>query len=1201
MKVEDLEAIRIKVASPDDILSWSHGEVTKPETINYRTQRAEKDGLFCQKIFGPEKDYQCYCGKYKRIRYKGIVCDRCGVEVTKSSVRRERMGHIELAVPVSHIWFLKGIPSRIGMILGVSMQDLEKIVYFASYVVTDVNEQAKKEILNNIEREYKTKIKKIKTEGTVKKKGKKVSKKTISSKLQELKTARNKAKEEVTSIVLLKILSEIDYRDFSFKYGEIFEAGTGAETLQNICREMNFSKEIKKLKEELETVSAQNRKKLLRRLKVFQAMKRVNIRPEWMFLNVLPILPPDLRPMVQLDGGRYASSDLNDLYRRVINRNNRLKYLLEIGAPEVIVRNEKRMLQEAVDSLIDNGMRRGTTTKATTGGRRLLKSLADILKGKQGRFRQNLLGKRVDYSGRSVIVVGPDLKINQVGLPKKMALELFKPFVIKSLLKKELAYNVRGASKLIDEEIDEIWACLEEEVEDKLILLNRAPTLHRLGIQAFYPILIEGEAIRVHPMVCNAFNADFDGDQMAVHVPLSAAAQKEAKERMLSNLNLLKPATGLPVVTLYQDIVLGCYWLTDIWEELKGEGRVFATKDEVILAYEFNDIALKAKIKLKTSKKSNNFIETSAGRIIFNEALPGKLPFQNSLITIKNLKNIVGEIIEKYPTEIIEKTLDKIKSLGFEYSTLSGITWGMGDLTVPKEKQGILEIAEQEEQKVENYFKKGLLTPEEKSGKITGIWSKAKVELEKKVRNSLSPKGPVFQMINAGAKGSWSQIVQMCGMKGLVINPVGEIIELPVKSSYKEGFSVLEYFISTHGARKGTADTALRTSTAGYLTRRLVDVSHEVIISEPDCRDDVGIEIFKKDADHLGQDLIFKVVGRIALENIRGVCKKGEALDKEKVEKLVKSKIEKIKVRSPLSCKSVRGICQKCYGWDLGKNQLIQLGEAVGVIAAQAVGEPGTQLTLRTFHTGGVASAGDITSGLPRVQELFEARVPSGKAEISSVDGKVKEITQDKIIKIEIKNSKQNKKKTEILEYKIPAQSAILVKPEQIIERGQQLSEGNLEIKELFKLTNKEKTWRYIVKEIQKIYFSQGAQIHDKHLEVIIRQMFSRVKIKEPGDSIFTVGEIVERTIFLEENLKLKALKKAKKDKDIQLAKANPVLLGISKVALTTDSFLSAASFQETSRVLIKAAIEGKEDQLRGLKENVIIGKLIPAGTGFKK
>jgi len=1217
MKVENLQAIRIKIASPEEILSWSHGEVIKPETINYRTQRAEKDGLFCQKIFGPEKDYQCYCGKYKRIRYKGITCDRCGVEIIKSSVRRERMGHIKLATPVSHIWFLKGIPSRMGMVLGTSMQQLDRVIYFSSYIVTDVNEQAKKTILKKIEKEYKVKIKRLNV-GETDKKGKKTktSKKSLKPKLQELKTARNRAKDELLSIKPLTILSEVEYRDFSLKYGEVFEAGTGAETLRVIFEKLNLKKEIEKLKKELQEIGAQKKIKTLRRLKLFQAMDKANTRPEYMFLTVLPVLPPGLRPMVQLDGGRYASSDLNDLYRRVINRNNRLKYLLEIGAPEVIIRNEKRMLQEAVDSLIDNGMRRGTTTRATTGGRRLLKSLSDMLKGKQGRFRQNLLGKRVDYSGRSVIVVGPELKFNQVGLPKKMALELFKPFVIKKILEKELAFNVRGASNLIDEEIDEVWECLEEVVKQKLILLNRAPTLHRLGIQGFYPTLIEGEAIRIHPMVCNAFNADFDGDQMAVHVPLSDISQKETKDRMLSSLNILKPSTGMPVVTIYQDIILGCYWLTDIWENAKGEGKIFASPNEAILAYEFGQIDIKAKIKVRMklpkSKKSktkgkkvsndSGFVETSAGRIIFKEVLPEDFPFQNKLIKLKDLKKIVGDITRKYPRGVIKDTLDKIKNLGFEYSTLAGISWGIDDLVVPKEKKSILDLAGKEEAKVENYFKKGLLTPEERLVKIITIWSRAKSEIEKKVPETLPKKGSVFQMIDAGAKGSWTQSVQMSGMKGLVINPVGEIIELPVKGCYKEGFSPLEYFISTHGARKGTTDKALRTSSAGYLTRRLVDVAHGVIISEEDCKDKTGIEISKEDANEIGQDLLLKIVGRVSLEDIRGVCKKGEIIDWEKGKKIVKNKTEKIRIRSPLSCKSINGICQKCYGWDLGDNQLIKLGEAVGVVAAQAIGEPGTQLTMRTFHTGGVAGGGDITFGLPRIQELFEVRIPKGKAVISLTDGKVEGITPEKVIKIKAEKTK-NKKKEEILEYKIPLKSAIWVELGQKIKKGQQLCEGSLDLKKLFKLTNKEETRRYIIKEIQRIYVSQGVQIHDKHLEVIIRQMFSRVKIKEPGDAPFAPGEIIERARFIEENLKLKKGKASSSSKKqiLRLATATPLLLGISKVALTSDSFLSAASFQETSRVLIKAAVEGKIDRLRGLKENVIIGKLIPAGTGFIK
>ena len=1204
MRVQDLESIRIKLASPEEILSWSYGEVTKPETINYRTQRAEKDGLFCERIFGPEKDYQCYCGKYKGIRYKGIVCDRCGVEVTKASVRRERMGHIRLATPSSHIWFLRGVPSRMGQVLDIPMFQLERLVYFAAYIITKINEEAKKKVLAEIEREYKQKLKAQSSKLKTKKittppppSQKQTPKRRV---LDELKLARDRVREEVLSIKPLKVLSEIEYRDFSLKYGEVFEAGTGSETLRKIFAEISLKKEIEKLEKELDSTpptahNILNRKKIWRRLKLFQGMERAKIRPEWMFLTVLPVLPPDLRPMVQLDGGRYASSDLNDLYRRVINRNNRLKYLLEIGAPEVIVRNEKRMLQEAVDSLIDNGMRKGTTTQATTGGRRLLKSLADMLKGKQGRFRQNLLGKRVDYSGRSVIVVGPELKINQVGIPKKMALELFKPFVIKKILDKELAYNVRSASRLIDEETDEVWENLEEVVKDKLVLLNRAPTLHRLSIQAFYPILIEGESIRVHPMICKAFNADFDGDQMAVHLPLSDIAQKEAKEKMLTSSNLLKPATGTPIVTLSQDIALGCYWLTKIIEEAQAEVPIFGSPEEAILVQEFGKIDLRTKIKVRFKSK---FIETSVGRILFNQALPDDFPFQNQQIRVKDLENISGQIFEKYDSQIVEETLDKIKKLGFEYSTLSGITWGMDDLIIPPQKSKIIEEAEREIENIESHFKKGLLSNEEKRGKVIEVWSKVKLEIEKLVPQTLPKDGPVFQIIDAGARGSWAQPVQMTGMKGLVINPAGQIIELPVKSSFKEGFNVLEYFISTHGARKGTADTALRTSTAGYLTRRLIDVAHEVIIEEEDCRDEVGIEIWRRDAEEIGQNFLEKIVGRISLEKISGICKKGEIIDWEKGAKIIKKGTDRVKVRSPLSCKSVRGICQKCYGWDFGRNELIELGEAVGVVAAQAIGEPGTQLTMRTFHTGGVAGGGDITFGLPRVQEIFEARVPGGRAEMTQRDGKVIEITPERIVKIKSKIQNpgypHRRCKTEVMEYKIPSTAAILVEKGKTVKKGEQLCEGNLDLKDLFKLSGKEKTCHYILKEIQRIYVSQGAQIHDKHLEVIIRQIFSRVKIKDSGDSDFTPGQIVERAKFLEENSRLR--KEGKKT-----AKAIPILLGISRVALTTDSFLSAASFQETSRVLIKAAIEGREDKLRGLKENVIIGKLIPAGTGFKK
>jgi len=1237
MRVEDIEAIRIKLASPEEILSWSHGEVTKPETINYRTQRAEKDGLFCEKIFGPEKDYECYCGKYKRIRYKGIICDRCGVEVTKSSVRRERMGHIKLASPVSHIWFLRGVPSRMGMILDLPMQQLEKVIYFAAYIITTVKEEAKKTILEEIDREYESKVKNAKA--TIK------NKKELNKNLEDLKIAKEKAREEVLNLKPLRVLSEIDYHNLSLKYGEIFEAGTGAETLRKIFEKINLKEEIANLEKQLEKAekeTAQNKRKVLARLKLFQAMEKARIRPEWMFLTVLPVLPPDLRPMVQLDGGRYASSDLNDLYRRVINRNNRLKYLLEINAPAVIVRNEKRMLQEAVDALIDNGMRKGQTTQASTGGRRLLKSLADILEGKQGRFRQNLLGKRVDYSGRSVIVVGPELKFYQCGLPKIMALELFKPFVIRKILERELAFNVRGATRLIEQETDEVWAILEEVVRGKMVLLNRAPTLHRLGIQAFQPILIEGRAIQIHPMVCKAFNADFDGDQMAVHLPISEFAQKESREIMLSSLNLLKPAVGTPIVTVYQDIILGCYWLTKTKSGVKGEGKIFGSAQEALLAFEFDQIDLKARIMVRGLKGTatglvkgqklteeqtsgqnrkpypNDFLETSVGRIIFNEALPEDFPFQNNEVKVKDLEKIIREIIEKYPREKVIETLDRIKELGFEYSTRSGLSWGMDDLIIPPEKKKIIEQAEEEVKQVENYFKKGFLSSQEKSDRVIQIWAKAKSEIEKLVPKTLPENGPVFSFIDAGAKGSWSQTVQMAGMKGLVTNPMGETIELPVRSCFKEGFDILEYFISTHGARKGTVDTALRTSTAGYLTRRLVDVAHEVIVWQDDCGDQEGIEISIKEAEEIGQNPIFKIVGRIAAEDIKFlnqegskkkeeiIIKRGEIIDWKTGEKIINCKIEKIKVRSPLSCKSIRGVCQKCYGWDLGANQLIKLGEAVGIVAAQAIGEPGTQLTMRTFHLGGVAGGGDITSGLPRVQEIFETREPTAKAFISPVDGKVMEITSSGVIKIKASESekeegkrlnvkkKKRSSKDDIIEIQPSLKTAIWVQPGQEVKKGQQLCEGNVDLKELFKLVGKEKTQQHIVKEVQRIYVSQGVNIHDKHIEIIVRQMFSRIRIKDPGDSPFTIGEIVDRSKFLEENRILK--EKGKKP-----AKGVSLLLGITHVALTTDSFLSAASFQETSRVLIKAALEAKEDKLKGLKENVIIGKLIPVGTGFRK
>ncbi|HZX49643.1 MAG TPA: DNA-directed RNA polymerase subunit beta' [Candidatus Paceibacterota bacterium] len=1195
MRVVDLEAIRIKLASPEDILSWSHGEVTKPETINYRTQRAEKDGLFDERIFGPEKDYECYCGKYRKIRYKGVVCDRCGVEVTKASVRRERMGHIKLATPCSHIWFLKGVPSRMGLLLDIPAQGLEKIIYFAAYVITSVNEEARQKALEEIETEFKQR-----TKG-----------KTGEDK-EKLKAARDRARQEVHSLTPLRIVSEVEYQNLALKYGQAFEAGTGSEALRAIFENVDLKKLARDLFGQLDNVTPQNRKKILARLRLVHGMQQAGIRPEWMFLTMIPVLPPDLRPMVQLDGGRYASSDLNDLYRRVINRNNRLKYLLEIGAPDVIVRNEKRMLQEAVDALIDNNMRKGTMTAATTGGKRLLKSLADMLKGKQGRFRQNLLGKRVDYSGRSVIVVGPALKLHQCGLPKRMALELFKPFVIQKILEKEFAYNVRGASRLIEQETDEVWAILEEVAKGKLVLLNRAPTLHRLGIQAFYPVLVEGEAIHLHPLVCEAFNADFDGDQMAVHVPLSTEAQEEAKKLMLSSVNLLKPATGNPIASPRQDMVLGCYFLTGIVKEQQvKKQRMLSSKDEAMLAYEQGAIGLQEMVKVRIGAE---MVETTVGRMIFNGSLPEDYAFVNEQMTAKKLGAIMGDIVKRYPQQTSEEILDGIKELGFEYATKSGTTWGMTDLVVPLEKKELLAQAEKEIEAIDTHWHHGLLSKEERSVKVIEVWQRVKSTIEQLVPKTLPEGGSVFAIIDSGARGSWSQPIQMSGMKGLVINPAGRIIELPVKNSFKEGFDVLEYFISTHGARKGTADTALRTSTAGYLTRRLIDVSHDVLIVEEDCKDNKGMVVLKKDAEDLGQAMPLKIGGRVAGEAVGDYVKKGEIIDWKTANKIGEDpNITEIRVRSPLSCKTPRGLCQKCYGWDLGNSKIAEIGSAVGIVAAQSIGEPGTQLTMRTFHTGGVASGGDITQGLPRVEEIFEGRVPGGKAVISEVEGIVEEITQDGVIKIRptgkdkiIEPKEPPKKKTvrrtqgkkkeqsgEFMEYEIPAKRALWVQKGSQVVKGQQLCEGNLDLAELFKNTGKEETQAYIAKQVQQIYTSQGASIHDKHIEVITRQMFSRVRIKTPGDSKFAEAEVLERGTFQEEK---ERLEKAGKTVPV----AVDLLLGISKIALTTESFLSAASFQETSRVLIQAALEGREDRLRGLKENVIIGKLIPAGTGFK-
>ena len=1205
----DFKAISLRLASPEDILTWSFGEVTKPETINYRTAKPERDGLFDERIFGPVKDWECYCGKYRRIRYKGIVCDKCGVEVTRAIVRRERMGNIKLATPVSHVWFLRGIPSKVGLLLDISVSALEKVIYFAGYIITKVDEDARKRILEEIEREYKTKTKKLEKEET-----------------SDIRDAKEKAKDDLKNIQLHEVLSEVEYHRLSRKFGEVFEASIGAESIRKILEGIHLPTLQKELEEDLPKQSPMVQRKTLRRLQVIKGMIRSGIRPEWMFLTMIPIIPPDLRPMVQLDGGRYATSDLNDLYRRVINRNNRLKRLHELNAPEVITRNEKRMLQEAVDALIDNSIRRGTASPvASQVQRRPLKSLADIIKGKQGRFRQNLLGKRVDYSGRSVIVVGPDLHLHQCGIPKKMALELFKPFVIRKLIEKEIAHNVRGAGRLIEDHDPFVWEALEEVIEGRYVLLNRAPTLHRLGIQAFQPILIEGDAIQVHPLVCPAFNADFDGDQMAVHLPLTDEAQAEARDIMLSTRNLLKPATGDPIVDPTQDIVLGCYWATSVHDGLLGHGKFFGSEDEAIFAHDSGAVDLQAKIMVRMQKeritgvvvapdeKDTEIVETSVGRILFNRALPKEILYVNKQVKKRDLGDIVAHLIKVHGVEGTPPILDNIKKFGFTYATKSGISWGMDDLRIPPEKKEIIKAAEKEEVLVIEQFRRGLLTEKERYDRVLEIWKRVVDQLTKLVPGALDPVGPIFSMVDGKARGSWIQIRQMSGMKGLVVNPAGKIIELPVISSYKEGLNVLEYFISTHGARKGTADTALKTSAAGYLTRRLVDVAQDLIVSERDCKPKQGLEIFRSDSEEINKPLGARAFGRMLFEAVKDpesgkmLMSAGSYIDQEKGKMFDEKKIESVVVRSPITCRSIVGICQSCYGYDLGNNSPIRFGEAVGIVAAQAIGEPGTQLTMRTFHIGGVAGGGDITTGLPRVEEVFEVRPPKGRAILADVSGEVIEIAdagREKIVRIAVeysdegaplkKGKKKNSAQDEIKEFRIPPSTGMFVAVGSKVKRGDILSEGHADLKELFKYAGKEAVERYVIKEIQKIYSMQGAPIHDKHVEVIVRQMFSRIRIKDGGDTDFTPGEVVEKRDFRTVNIA--AVRKGKRP-----AKATQLLLGITRVALSTSSFLSAASFQETTRVLVDAAVRGKTDDLRGLKENVIIGRLIPAGTGYRK
>ncbi|MDO8495878.1 MAG: DNA-directed RNA polymerase subunit beta' [bacterium] len=1180
----DLASIKLKIASPEDILSWSYGEVTKPETINYRTQKPEREGLFSEAIFGPTKDWECYCGKYKRIRYKGIICDRCGVEVTRSIVRRERMGHIKLASPVAHIWFLRGVPSKIATVLGVSLTELERVIYFAGYIVMKVNEDLKSEAMKRVESEFKSKMKNAKNE----------------TEQESLRDLKERERNNLKNLKKYQILSELDFRDLSIKYGEVFEAGIGAEGVKRLLEEVKLEEVITSLESSIKNeTNPLEQKKVSRRLKFLKSMLRSGIRPEWMIITALPVIPPALRPMVPLDGGRYATSDLNDLYRRVINRNNRLKHLLELKAPEVITKNEKRMLQEAIDALIDNSMRRGqVTTAASTGQKRVLKSLADMLKGKQGRFRQNLLGKRVDYSGRSVIVIGPKLGIDECGLPKRMALELFKPFVIGILIRKELAHNIKSANRLIDQETPDVWAALEEAIKEKLVLLNRAPTLHRLSVQAFKPMLIEGKAIKIPAMPVFAFNADFDGDQMAVHLPLTDAAQKEARELMLASHGILKPATGDPVAIPSHDISFGCYYLTSSVDGAKGEGKTFSSRYEALLAYENDVVDLRAKIKIPdpdSDKAKRGLIETTAGRIIFNKALPKGYKYINRLLNKPDLKRIEADIWDELGETITVEFLNKIKDLGFYYATISGVSWGMDDLRLPSEKHGIILEADKRVEENRGLYDDGLLTDYERKSKAIEIWNEAKMKLSVLVKKQFGPNDPAFMMVDSKSRGNWSVLDQMMGMRGIFANPAGELIELPVKDSFKEGLAPLEYFISTHGARKGLVDTALRTATAGYLTRRLVDVAQDVVIMEEDCKEKEGYTLYAEDGKFGGETLGRRARGRVVIDDLvdeegNVIVKKGKIIDKEASYKVDELKLQEIKIRSLIKCKSLRGVCQLCYGHDLSKNKLVKLGEAVGIVTAQAIGEPGTQLTMRTFHTGGVAGGADITMGLPRVEEIFETRPPQFKALVADVDGKIKSIEDKGKLRVVTVISSET---GEDIEYSISPNMVVSVSAGDMIFRGQQLSEGHVDLKELFKLTNDiNAVARYIIREVQAIYFPTGDAINDKHVELITRQMFARVKVIESGDTDLLVGDIIEKRRLIEENEKAKAGKKKE-------ATAEQLIMGISKVALSTESFLSAASFQETAKILIESAIVGKEDHLVGLKENVIIGRLIPAGTGF--
>jgi len=1241
LDVTEFDELRIGLANAEDIRNWSHGEVKKPETINYRTLKPEKDGLFCEKIFGPTRDWECYCGKYKRVRFKGIICERCGVEVTRSKVRRERMGHIELAAPVTHIWFFKGVPSRLGYLLDLAPKDLEKVIYFAAYMITSVDEEARQEDLPNLQNEIDVERKEIEDRRDNEINDRSVrlesdlaqleadgaradaKRKVRDSAEREMTQIRKRADQELERLTNvwekfknLKVADlegdEMLYRELTDRYGTYFEGSMGAAAIQKRLQNFDLSAEAENLREIIRTGKGQKKTRALKRLKVVNAFLTTDNKPESMVLDAVPVIPPDLRPMVQLDGGRFATSDLNDLYRRVINRNNRLKRLLDLGAPEIIVNNEKRMLQEAVDSLFDNG-RRG---RPVTGpGNRPLKSISDMLKGKQGRFRQNLLGKRVDYSGRSVIVVGPQLKLHQCGLPKQMALELFKPFVMKRLVDLNHAQNIKSAKRMVERGRSVVWDVLEEVITEHPVLLNRAPTLHRLGIQAFEPQLVEGKAIHLHPLVCAAFNADFDGDQMAVHLPLSSEAQAEARILMLSSNNILKPSDGRPVTMPSQDMIIGLFHLTSDRENPLGEGRAFSSVSEAIMAFDAGELDLNAVVKIRMDDlvpPKSGFeapegwelgqpilFETTLGRALFNELLPVDFPYVNTVVDKKKLGQIVNELAETYPKVDVAESLDALKAAGFKWATRSGVSIAISDVATPAIKAEILAEHEERALKIQQQFDRGLITDDERRQELIEIWTQATDKVAKAMQENFPARNTVFRMVGSGARGNWMQVRQIAGMRGLVANPKGDIIPRPIKSNYREGLSVLEYFIATHGARKGLADTALRTADSGYLTRRLVDVSQDVIVREDDCGTERGLTL--PVGEDIGDGTLVRhekveqsIYTRTLAQDVEVdgeiIGRAGEDVGDVLIDRLIAAGVENLKVRSALTCESRVGICAKCYGRSLATGKLVDIGEAVGIIAAQSIGEPGTQLTMRTFHTGGVASADDITQGLPRITELFEARTPKGEAPIAEYTGRIAIDDSERSRRITLT---PNDGSEEIV-YQVSKRARLLVQDGAEVAVGTQLVQGAVDPKKVLRILGPRQTQKHLVDEVQHVYRSQGVDIHDKHIEVIVRQMLRRVTVLDSGSTDLLPGELAERARFEEANRNALATGGTP-------ASGRPELMGITKASLATESWLSAASFQETTRVLTEAAMSGRRDPLLGLKENVILGKLIPAGTGLPR